>query len=305
MLGDGGGHETDSQGGRHCDGPLFHGPYPRHIRAKVACDLDARVHASGGCAVTIAVRILSLLFLSTGAFAAPTGAAEAPPYPVWWSPELELDSLEAVEARLRRDLWPDFPEGMKLYKRQGEGHVTAQARNCESLSRLSEDGYYGGGSHSIFVQNYQLSRCRAIAMLGRARPARVSHLRDFVLNEDAVNILPALVNSYVSCQFRCYAYVANKRGISLRDFDQIEHLEVTGENSLIVRTVGWQIEMTILARGDFTSDGLDDILLLSSGGATEGTMGTARLFVLTRDRPGAVLKALDAERELCPGYGCG
>lgn len=79
------------------------------------------------------------------------------PYPVWWSAELELDSLDQVEARLHRALWPDSPEGLKLYKGQGAGLMTAQARNCESLIRLSEEGYYGGGSPDIFVQNYQLS----------------------------------------------------------------------------------------------------------------------------------------------------
>ncbi len=50
-----------------------------------------------------------------------------------------MDSLDQVEARLRRDLWLDCPEGLKLYKAQGTGHVTAQARNCNSLKKLSDD----------------------------------------------------------------------------------------------------------------------------------------------------------------------
>ncbi len=31
-------------------------------------------------------------------------AAEDGPYPVWWSPMLELDSLDAIDARLERKL---------------------------------------------------------------------------------------------------------------------------------------------------------------------------------------------------------
>jgi hypothetical protein len=40
--------------------------------------------------------------------------AEEPPYPVWWSPVLELDSLEGIDARLHRALWPGNDEGMLL-----------------------------------------------------------------------------------------------------------------------------------------------------------------------------------------------
>jgi hypothetical protein len=49
------------------------------------------------------------------AFAKPA-PAEEPPYPVWWSPVLELDSVEGIDARLHRALWPGDDEGMTLYK---------------------------------------------------------------------------------------------------------------------------------------------------------------------------------------------
>ena len=253
----------------------------------------------------IRMALFGLICLTTLAFAGPVLAAADGPYPVWWSAELELDSLDQVEARLRRDLWPDFPEGLKLYKAQGAGHVTAQARNCNSLIRLSEEGYYGGNSSNIGVQNYQRSICRAIALLGQAKPAFTSHLRDFVLNEEAVRYLPALVNLQPSCHSICQAYFKNKRGVPLTDFEDIERVEVTNEDKLIVWTPGWRVKMSLVARGDFNSDGLDDILLVSHGGATEGTYGTANLYVLTRDKSGAVLRVIDAKRYLCPRYtGC-
>ena len=242
----------------------------------------------------------ALVFLALLGLAGPVLAAEDGPYPIWWSDELELESLDRVDRRLRRDLWLDFPDGLKLYKKQGDGHVTAQAQNCESLIRLSEEGYYGGGSPDIFVQYYQLSVCQAVALLGQAKPARGSYLHDFVLNKDAVNYLPAMVNIYASCTFVCRAFHANKRGVPLAKFDEIERLEITDKNGLIVWTGAWRIEMTFAARRDFTSDGLEYLLLLSSGGATEGTMGGAELYLLTRDEPGAVLRVIDPEKHLCP-----
>ncbi len=251
-------------------------------------------------------RLYGLICLTVLAFAATVRAAEDGPYPIWWSAELELDSLDQVGARLRRALWPDFSEGLKLYKGQGAAQMTAQARNCNSLISLTVEGYYGGGSPDIFVQNYQLSVCQAVDLLGQARPARVSYLRDFALNKDAVNHLPAMVNIYAACSFVCRAFYANRRGVPLAKFVEIERLKVSDKNSLIVWTVGWRIEMTLVARGDFTSDGLDDILLMSSGGAIKGTMGGAELYLLTRDEPDAVLRVINPEKHLCPDYtGCG
>ncbi len=253
----------------------------------------------------IRMALYGLICLAAFAFAAPGRAAADGPYPVWWSVELELHSLDQVEARLGRALWLDFPEGLKLYKSQGDGHVTAQARNCDSLIRLSEEGYYAGGSQSIGVQNYHLSICRAIALLGQAKPARTSHLRGFVLNAEAVRYLPALVNLQPSCHSICQAFFGNKRGVPLTEFEDIERIEVTNDNGLVVWTTAWRTTMMLVARGDFTADGLDDILLVSHGGATEGTLRGADLYVLTRDKPGAVLRVIDAKRYLCSNYtGC-
>ena len=117
--------------------------------------------------------------------------------------------------------------------------------------------------------------------------------------------LPALVNLQPSCHSICQAYFKNKRGVPLTDFEDIERVEVTNEDKLIVWTPGWWVKMSLVARGDFNSDGLDDILLVSHGGATEGTYGAADLYVLTRDKYGAVLRVINAKRYLCQRYtGC-
>ncbi len=216
---------------------------------------------------------------------------------------MDLESLDRVDRRLRRDLWLDFPDGLKLHKSQGDGHVTAQARNCNSLKKLSEEGYYGRSSNDTGIQNYHLSLCRAIALLGQVKPARVSYLHDFVLNAVAVDVLPAIVNLYPSCEFKCYAVAANERAVPLSTFEKILVVDVEDDDT-VVWTTGWMVRLTILARGDFDADNMDDMLLLSSGGATEGSLSTANLYLVTRDEPGAVLRVIGAERERCPDRGC-
>ncbi len=121
-----------------------------------------------------------------------TAAAEESPYPVWWSPALELDSLDAIDARLEGEMWPSSPGGLPLYKYEGDSYdsdnrVEAWADSCNALMSLTADGYEGLGSPGRKLEFFNLAYCRAIAMLKQAVPAEFSHLRDFVLNEDAVN----------------------------------------------------------------------------------------------------------------------
>jgi hypothetical protein len=252
----------------------------------------------------IRMALYGVICLTALTFAGPVVAAENGPYPVWWSAELELDSLDQIEARLRRALSLDYSGGFLLLKGAPGNYETVAARSCESLLRLTDEGHSAITTNDLHAQNLLLSECQAIAMLGRAKPARVSHLRDFVMSAGAPDYLPPLVNLYPSCAFICYAVEANERGIPFARFDEIERVEVRSPDSLVVWTVAWRTEMTILARGDFTADGLDDMLLMSNSHATEGSLGAANLFILTRANPDEVLRAIGAGDELCSGYEC-
>jgi hypothetical protein len=252
----------------------------------------------------IRTALCGLICLTALAFAAPGRAAEDGPYPVWWSAELELDSLDQVEARLRRDLWLGDSEGMHLSIGGGPDGQQANARDCASLIELSEAGYQGPSNPENKVRLLNLAYCRAIALLANAKPARVSHLRDFVMNAAALDYLPALVNLYASCEFICYAVTANERGIPFTKFETPLVVDVKSDDEMTVWTGYWMVILSVLGRGDVTGDGIDDMLLLSNGGATEGTYGASHLYLLTRDGPDAVLRAVDAERELCPDYNC-
>lgn len=67
--------------------------------------------------------------------------AEESPYPVWWSPTLELDGLEAIDARLARHIWPGDDEGLPLSRGMGEAREETSAVNCVELERLVAAGF--------------------------------------------------------------------------------------------------------------------------------------------------------------------
>ena len=133
-------------------------------------------------------RKIGLAILWASLALANPASAEEPPFPVWWSPMLELDSLDAIDARLARHIWPGDNEGLPLAKWDGEIREDASAVNCIELERLVADGFHGISSNDFGLQLLNQALCRGIEALGRARPAETSYLRDFVLDEEAIHL---------------------------------------------------------------------------------------------------------------------
>ncbi len=69
-------------------------------------------------------------------------SAEDGPYPVWWSPVLELDSLDHIDARLERALWPGATQGLPLHKYEGDTELEVWANSCSEFMALTQSGYH-------------------------------------------------------------------------------------------------------------------------------------------------------------------
>ena len=86
------------------------------------------------------LRVVILFFVGV-IVGLPVAAADggSDPYPIWWSPSLELDSLDQIETRLERLLWPDHPE-WRLEVRVSESSAAQQredvARSCADMLRM-------------------------------------------------------------------------------------------------------------------------------------------------------------------------
>ena len=218
------------------------------------------------CVWSTATAVMSALWLSGSSPA----LAEEPPYPVWWSPVLELDSLEGIDARLHRALWPGNDEGMLLITTEDGIVSEASAINCVELERLIEEGFHGAGSSARALAQYHLAVCRAMGMLKRAAPARQSFVQNFAFDLTTVGVLPAMVDLSPSCDFLCRDVVANERRIPLNQFYDILLVQIMSETEMIYWSEDWKIRLVVLAQADFNADGVEDLLLLSKGAAFRG-----------------------------------
>ncbi len=252
------------------------------------------------CVWSTAAAVIAALWLSGSSPA----LADEPPYPIWWSPVLELDSIEGIDARLERHIWPGDDEGLPLAKWDGEIREDASAVNCIELERLVAAGFEGIGSNGFGLQLLNQALCRGIEGMRRAQPAETSYLRDFVLDEEAIHLLPAMVTAIGSCDFLCRQWVANERRIPLSRFEPVIKVTVTSDEEVRIRTIDWVSIVTMLGRGDFNGDGLDDLLVLANSGSMSGTWSGAELYLLSRDAADAVLFVAEELTDGCDDYQC-
>lgn len=203
--------------------------------------------------------------------------ADEGPYTIWWSPMLELDSLDNVEQRLDRRLWKHTDNGFELYRRVGERRFTAVADSCRSLLKLSAEGFEAPGNNDHQIQLLLVAKCRAIELLGQAKPARRSFVRDFGLDADTLNSMPPPIDG-PSCSFVCRQISANENGISWSAFESSGRVEIVDENTIKILEYGWAREVQLVGRADVDGDGVEDLMVLVDSWATQGTYGTTRFF---------------------------
>jgi hypothetical protein len=138
-----------------------------------------------------------------------------------------------------------------------------------------------------------LVRCRVIDQLGKATPARADHLGRFTLDNARLGELPAILHPLAGSS----AAVARLRkasgdGVSWKKWDgSVRVVPGHGER---VGVVGKDVDcfLQVLGRGDLDGDGIEDLVLLRSGGGRRGSWRSITAFVVTRRGPGQRVEVL-------------
>ena len=233
-------------------------------------------------------------------------ASEEAPYPIWWSPSLELESLDKIDERMSRTFWHNPNDGFPVAKSMDPDSERALVNSCESYFKLTSEGYYATKNIDYKPLAFQASICHALDMLRTAAPSPVSYVDAFKLSEDALDVLPAMMGPAYSCDSTCRRFVANQRRESWQRFEasKFETIDIVNDHEMVVTTDTDRVMVQIVARADFNHDGTEDILFRVNESATHGTWGTTYVLDATRDSHDGVLWTFDAEKSLCPDYSC-
>jgi hypothetical protein len=180
----------------------------------------------------------------------------------------------ALEARL------DMPWEDALQLTNGER--TVEARSCRALLDL-DDTYETVVPSEFNVYQSRDAQCRAAALLARARPSKTSFLHGFALDAQAPNQLPAALNFSISPDDDQRISQAVAEGKPWSAVEEVHLLDHASASEASYAANGSEQALTILGHGDVNGDGVEDLLLLSRGRLTEGSLKLIRVFLLTRE----------------------
>ncbi len=235
------------------------------------------------------------------------GAADVgPPYPVWWSHGFELESLDQVDARLRRSFWSGMDLGIGLYKGSCDDYVEAEAKTCIELEALTRAGYGLPEGRLHYSQMRHLLRCRAIALLGMAQPARESFLRDFVIDEEGTRELLSAFGLVEQIGAGDRASPQSGDMILTGGLGKVLVVDLPYSGDADVWADKGRVLLRVEARGDFTGDGTEDLLLSAGTRLSRYRPHLTDLCLITRKAPGAPLRMIEVAPYSCrePGtYG--
>lgn len=212
--------------------------------------------------------VLVTFFLVSGRFAA---AQET--FPVWWSPSLELESLDRIDTILDTAL----PHPIQFMERGREAEAERKwALTCREFMTLDSGGLRA--PHETDAGRIQTSdverlrrNCYVLRALLKAAPSERSFVHNFEMNRTAPDFLPQLLAA--GCRDLRASLKANRAGIPWSRSDSAPNttapprkVVARDRNTFVIeywdgdeQTMEWVT--TILARADFDSDGQGDLLV--------------------------------------------
>jgi hypothetical protein len=236
-------------------------------------------------ATTMATTTAAMLALLTGPNIA---APAAQPRAVTWSGALagpaRPDLDKALDARF------DEPWDTHLVKRDEQRLVTS----CRAMVALPA-AFEPVDPSELAWNAFRVARvhCHVIALMTAAVPARVDHLGALAPGEALLGELPAILHPLAGPKEQIARLrAASASGTSWKRWDPSVH--VAGKQGDRVTVIGKDIDclLQVLGRGDLDGDGIEDVVLLRSGGGRRGSWSSIQAFVLTRRGPGQSLEVL-------------
>lgn len=184
-------------------------------------------------------------------------------------------SIEGVKLSLNKDWY----SGISVKDNNNLSDVTV-VNSCRN--------YFGLSGNYEPVKEFERSAyfefavvCLAAKDVAMAKPAAISYLNDFELNNNAPKVLPKEFSFYTSKTERAKA-LSSDGLVYWGDVNKIiKVVNITSESADFNNTSGKQ-ELSFVAKADFNNDKIEDLLILSRSSVIGGSFTSTRLFLITK-----------------------
>lgn len=214
--------------------------------------------------------------------------------PVWWSSDLQLASLTAIDRKLDQRVEPFTPadgEGVTLIKETGGQTETKKAFTCREFLALYDARFSPADNYQNSREGGFKARCIPLRVLQKAQPSRDSYVRNFHWTDGALAELPVL---FLPVEAETAAEAAARASKTWKENEPTAKVTKADGNTLQVDVPDiWECSLDVVARGDFNGDGVEDLLVQGYRQAVGGTYKEFPLFILTRGKGETRLRLLE------------
>jgi hypothetical protein len=219
-------------------------------------------------------------------------------HPVRWTRRVGPSSRQVLEAKFSAPV--KKPRSQKLYEGRRE------IRTCAGYARAKNRGWEAGNGYELATESFFKDQCQTLAVVLTGKPSRTSYVRNFKLNDAALDLLPPTL-TFAPFGEDEEIDKAEQQGLSWKRFKPGLKIKEKSANGITVLEPGMDgqgkpdpqadatVELEIKAFGDFNGDGIEDVLLFKEDHPVEGTFYGYELVILTRLTAGGPLKAYEVK----------
>jgi hypothetical protein len=228
------------------------------------------------------------VLLAIGALFLAKADTPAREIPIWWSPRLHLASTKDIPQLLHEPVAMAGNEpGLLVMDKQQR---TRRVFTCSQYLEATENGFFPATQYEEYMESFFVNRCYALRDLERARPATRSYVRHDRWPANALSEIPPLLQTDVTPKLE-KALTAEK---SWRWFDPHVRVSIGDPDPLVLSAEDdfSSYGLEILASGDFSGGGFEELAVSGGVRSKEGTYFKSYYYILSRTRKDVPMQVL-------------
>lgn len=156
---------------------------------------------------------------------------------------------------------------------------TKAVSNCLTLKKLLSEGFTAVSERDNSFVGAQSAICSMWEQMGKFKPYNTSFMSELTFNKDFATLAPARLALLISNE-----QIANaKNATSWNEASNIKEVKsLSEENAIFYDDSGSIQRLTLMAKGDYNSDGFEDRLLYMENSVEGGSYSSTKIYVVTR-----------------------